>query len=82
MLRYKIFSWMMQWMMPWMIIQGDHVAVQGFPWMMPRMSIQVDHVAVHGSSWMNHGGCHGWLTKVIMFGTKVFMDDAMDECPR
>ena len=43
----------------WMIIQGDHVAVQGFSWMMPWMSIQVDHVAVHGFSWMNHGRCNG-----------------------
>ena len=39
----------------WMIIQGDHVAVQGFSWMMPWMSFQVDHVAVHGFSCMNHG---------------------------
>ena len=42
-------------MMPWMIIQGDHVAVQGFSWMMPGLSIQDDHVAVHAFSWKNHG---------------------------
>ena len=42
-------------MMPWMIIQGDHVAIQGFSWMMPWMIIQGDHAAVHGFSCMNHG---------------------------
>ena len=43
----------------WMIIQGDHVAVQGFSCMMPWMSIQDDHVAVHEFSRMNHGRCRG-----------------------
>ena len=30
------------------IIQGDHVAVQGFSWMMPWMNNQGYHVAVQG----------------------------------
>ena len=35
-------------MMPWVIIQGDHVAVQGFSWMTPWMKNQGKHVAVQG----------------------------------
>ena len=35
-------------MMPWVIIQGDHVAVQGFSWMIPWMNNQGNHVAVQG----------------------------------
>ena len=41
-------------MMAWKIIQGDHVAVQGFSWMMPWMIMQDDHVAVHAFSWKTH----------------------------